>query len=203
MRYKGKLIEWHDEQGYGFIAPIAVPDDKPVFLHIKSFKQRGPRPLVGCMLEYELAKDAQGRLQAYRVSYVRGSKAAQQASASPTDKDGWQHWLIVVYAAYLLALMMVGKLPHWVLAVPVVMGLITYVTYSMDKRAAKQGSQRTPENTLHVMALLGGWCGALLAQRVLRHKTVKPEFRQVFWLTVMLNIAGVTAWALWGHSLLK
>lgn len=39
------------------------------------------------------------------------------------------------------------------------------------------------------MALLGGWPGALLAQQVLRHKSAKAEFRQVFWVTVLLNAA--------------
>lgn len=203
MRYKGKLIEWHDEQGYGFIEPIAVSDGKPVFLHIKSFRQRGPRPLVGCLLEYELARDAQGRLQAYSVNYVRSRKAAQNnIKQASKGSDVWHNWLMITYLVYLLALVMVGKLHAWILAVPFVLGLITYIAYSRDKHAAKHGGWRTPETTLHLLALLGGWCGAIMAQRQLRHKTVKAEFRHMFWMTVIFNIAGITAWALWGKLFL-
>jgi hypothetical protein len=35
--------------------------------------------------------------------------------------------------------------------------------------------------------LIGGWLGALFAQKVLRHKSRKQEFKRVFWITVILN----------------
>ncbi|MNG38217.1 hypothetical protein D3C84_1258340 [compost metagenome] len=50
-----------------------------------------------------------------------------------------------------------------------------------------------PERTLHLLALLGGWPGALLAQRRLRHKTAKPRFLLVFWLTTLGHVAIVAA----------
>jgi uncharacterized membrane protein YsdA (DUF1294 family) len=70
------------------------------------------------------------------------------------------------------------------------MSLMCFVAYWADKAAANAGKRRTPESTLHVLALAGGWPGALLAQQVLRHKSVKAEFRGVFWATVALNVAG-------------
>ena len=34
MRYQGKLVEWHDDQGYGFIQPAQDDQrDKKIFLH--------------------------------------------------------------------------------------------------------------------------------------------------------------------------
>jgi uncharacterized membrane protein YsdA (DUF1294 family) len=45
-----------------------------------------------------------------------------------------------------------------------------------------------PEARLHLLALVGGWPGGLLAQQFLRHKSVKPSFRQAFWITVALNV---------------
>lgn len=77
------------------------------------------------------------------------------------------------------------------LAVVVVLSLVTFVVYGFDKRRAQMSGRRVPENTLHLMALLGGWPGALMGQRVFRHKTQKRVFRIVFWLCVMLNLAVV------------
>ena len=38
--------------------------------------------------------------------------------------------------------------------------------------------------------LVGGWPGGLLAQQWLRHKTSKRSFQQMFWVTVVANVAG-------------
>ena len=41
MRDQGRLIEWFDEKGYGFIQPNDADKDR-VFLHIKDFARSGP-----------------------------------------------------------------------------------------------------------------------------------------------------------------
>lgn len=73
--------------------------------------------------------------------------------------------------------------------------LAAYMAYYSDKVSAGRGWRRTPENTLHLFGLLGGWPGALVAQQQFRHKTVKQPFQLVFWLSVAGNLAGV-AWVL-------
>jgi len=65
--------------------------------------------------------------------------------------------------------------------------------YAIDKSAARKGAWRTQESTLHLLSLAGGWPGALIAQQKLRHKTRKPSFRVVFWITVVLN-CGAFLW---------
>lgn len=70
-----------------------------------------------------------------------------------------------------------------------VISIITFFFYAKDKAAARAGRRRTPERTLHLLALVGGWPGAVLAQQWLRHKTKKRRFRLIFWLTVFLNIS--------------
>jgi len=76
-----------------------------------------------------------------------------------------------------------------------VLSVITLVVYGADKLAAKHGRWRTPEATLHLLALAGGWPGALAAQRVFRHKTSKQPFRSIFRCTVAVNCLGL-AWLL-------
>lgn len=68
------------------------------------------------------------------------------------------------------------------------MSVITFAIYGIDKFKAKHAMWRTPERTLHVLELLCGWPGALLAQHLLRHKSYKKSFRIVFWCMVALNL---------------
>ncbi len=76
------------------------------------------------------------------------------------------------------------------LIVVIVMSVASFIAYGLDKRQAKR--------TLHMMAFLGGWPGALMAQRQFRHKTQKLTFRIVFWIVVVLHvgIVGAVAYAL-------
>lgn len=78
-----------------------------------------------------------------------------------------------------------------VVLVYLVASLITFMVYALDKSAAKRGARRTPESTLHLLSLVGGWPGAVLAQGLFRHKTLKRSFRFVFWITVAVNLSGL------------
>lgn len=84
-----------------------------------------------------------------------------------------------------------GSIGWHVLGWYVVIGVLTYAVYAKDKQAAQQHNWRTPESTLHVLSLLGGWVGAMIAQHQLRHKTQKPKFRLRYYLTVLINLAGL------------
>lgn len=94
--------------------------------------------------------------------------------------------------------------------VPIAVGLgylvlsaLTFTVYAVDKAAARANRWRVSEKTLHLLALAGGWPGALIAQEWLRHKSVKPAFRAVFWITVAVNIAAfVFLVSPYGRSLL-
>ena len=43
MRYQGKITNWKDEQGFGFVTPNG--GGKDVFLHVKSFSRSKKRPV--------------------------------------------------------------------------------------------------------------------------------------------------------------
>ncbi len=75
--------------------------------------------------------------------------------------------------------------------------VITFVVYALDKRAAVKQQRRTPELTLHLLELCGGWPGAFCAQRLIRHKNAKTSFQIIFWLIVLLHIAAWVAWLRW------
>ena len=75
----------------------------------------------------------------------------------------------------------------------VALSVTSFILYGVDKAAAAQGRRRTPEIAFHFVSVLGGWPGALVGQRVFRHKTRKQPFRTVFWGTVVINCAAL-AW---------
>jgi uncharacterized membrane protein YsdA (DUF1294 family) len=81
-----------------------------------------------------------------------------------------------------------------------VVSLITFVFYGVDKRRARRGELRVPEKTLHTLELLGGWPGAWIGQRVFRHKTQKLSFRLVFWAIVALHLS-LWAWLIYEYAI--
>lgn len=81
-------------------------------------------------------------------------------------------------------------LPRWVFIVYLGASILTFILYAFDKHAAGKGGRRAPESTLHLLSLLGGWPGALIAQRILRHKSAKTSFQIMFWITTVINCAG-------------
>ena len=103
--------------------------------------------------------------------------------------------LALVFIVALGVLVILNRLPIWVPVIFIGVSVATFVVYWWDKNAARKGKWRIPENTLHILALVGGWPGALIGQQTLRHKTQKRSFRVVFWLSVMVNLA-VFTWLL-------
>ncbi|MBN8482140.1 MAG: DUF1294 domain-containing protein [Xanthomonadales bacterium] len=98
-----------------------------------------------------------------------------------------------LFLATLVACAVTGRLPWGFVVAYALASLVTFFAYGLDKGAARTGRWRTPESTLHGLALLGGWPGAAIAQRALRHKNRKTSFLVVFWFIAILN-SGALAW---------
>ena len=54
----------------------------------------------------------------------------------------------------------------------IVINIVTFLVYGIDKWKAKQGNWRISEATLLILAVIGGSIGALLGMKVWRHKTM-------------------------------
>ena len=76
-----------------------------------------------------------------------------------------------------------------------VASVAAFLAHVVDKLAAVRQGRRIPESVLHLMALLGGWPGALLGMGLARHKTRKAGFLLVTAGIVVLHAAiGYAAW---------
>lgn len=190
MRQKGKIKTWNDDKGFGFIQPHKGGPE--VFVHIKAFGNRGNRPEINDVVTYSLTQDKQGRTRAIKAARP-GEKRIVKARRRP---GAFSAIFPLGFLGIVGASSQVTNLPLVVPAAYLVVSLMTYIVYAWDKASAKVGRWRTSEGTLHLLALAGGWPGAMLAQRNLRHKSKKASFRFSFWITVLLNCAGLV----WLHT---
>ena len=190
MRSKGKITSWNDDKGFGFITPLE--GGKQVFIHVKALGNRDRRPVIDDVVTYALSKDNQGRPCAANAT-LAGDKLKERAAQKTNP------FAIFFALAFLCAMglsVLAGELPLTVLLAYLVLSLITFFAYAIDKSAAQSGGWRTSEGTLQILGLVGGWPGGLIAQQTLRHKSKKSAFRVVLWATVVLNCAAVV----WLHT---
>lgn len=184
MRHQGKISEWNDARGFGFIVPFEPGE--VVFVHISSFEVRGRRPSPKEIVSYAIVLDDRGRPRADDVRYVLKDREPAFGSF-PLIAGG----IAFGFLALVVIASMAGRLWWPVACVYAVMSLVAYSAYKRDKLAAQQGAWRTREWTLIMLGLIGGWPGALLAQHRFRHKTRKMVFQTGYWISVAANLTAL------------
>jgi uncharacterized membrane protein YsdA (DUF1294 family)/cold shock CspA family protein len=168
-----RIVEWRSQKGYGFLQV----GKQRVFLHRRDFVEHHQKPAVGDAVRFRLGKDAKGRTCATNARQVN---------------DGGH--ITVLNVLMLVSLMVLPVIAlqrraadfRWVGAYVLALGALAYGAYALDKRRARAKEWRLSEAGLHLLELLGGWPGAFLAQRRLRHKCSKGSYQVVFWLIVLV-----------------
>ena len=191
MKYQGKVTSWKDDKGFGFLTPNG--GGETIFVHIKGFVRGSRRPRPGDSVTYNLATDKNGRVKAENVCFLVESAAPK----APAPKQEVYHYTLyetlfaALFCVLLITIVVLDKLPVALLGLYFTTSLLAFLTYVADKTAAVHKRWRIQESTLHTLSVLGGWPGALLAQRLLRHKSRKKKFQAVFWATVIINGIGL------------
>jgi len=77
MRYQGRITDWNDERGFGFITPNG--GGERVFVHVSAFGKGQRRPVGNEIVTYELVADPRKGNRAAGVRYrdarpVRGRR---------------------------------------------------------------------------------------------------------------------------------
>src|SRR6267142_811845 len=80
MRLQGRVAEWNDERGFGFVTQNGT--GARAFLHVSELSAIRRRPAIGSLITYELGKDDKGRIQARNAQFV----GAQ--TSGPSDSTG-------------------------------------------------------------------------------------------------------------------
>ena len=68
---------------------------------------------------------------------------------------------------------------NWTACYLVLVNLVAFVAFGVDKRRAVRNKYRISEATLLGLALIGGSAGALAGMYLFHHKTRKPLFRVI------------------------
>jgi len=183
VQLKGKIIKWNGDKAFGFIAPFAGGSE--IFIHLSGFRNRTRVPRLNDIVTFTVSKDKDGRYRAEDARYAGEKLKKKQKSNVST----FSIVLAIGFLIVMTALSYMDYLPKQLKYAYYGLSVITFMIYAYDKYKAKRNAWRTPESTLHILAMLGGWPGAALAQQVLRHKSSKADFRRIFWLTVVINLA--------------
>ena len=154
-----------------------------MFVHIKSFASRGSRPANESIVTYELTTNDKGQPRAENVAFALNRSARPVPPPTPTSSITIAALFLVLVAL----LVFTNKLPGLIFGLYLVLSAIAFFAYAIDKSAARNHRWRTQESTLHLLALMGGWPGALVARQVLHHKSKKESFQAAFRLTVVVN----------------
>jgi uncharacterized membrane protein YsdA (DUF1294 family)/cold shock CspA family protein len=187
MRLQGQITTWKDDRGFGFITPSG--GGAAVFVHASEFANRQRRPAGNDRVTYRLEFDRQRRAQARQVEFLEDESLARSAA----DHSNVAPCLTAAFLGFVAVAAFAGRLPVAVPLFVVIGSLVTFLAYLRDKSAARNNRWRVAERTLHLLALVGGWPGALAGQRLLRHKSSKARFQRAFRVTVAANCGTIIA----------
>lgn len=183
-RQEGVLDSWDDARGFGYIAPAS--GGEPVFAHIRAWPREAARPKPGDVLTFEVELAPDGRTRA--ISVLRPFEVRRRTNAGPSSGSE-AYFVLLGFAALYVVVGTYWPVSPWIGVLYAVSSAVTFLVYARDKAAARAGRWRTKESTLHLLAVIGGWPGAIAAQRLLHHKNRKTSFQGVFWATVVVNVA--------------
>ena len=80
-----------------------------------------------------------------------------------------------------------------IIAYLILINIVTFIVFGVDKTKAKNHSWRVPEKTLFLLAIIGGSVGAIIGMHTFRHKTRKWYF--AIGMPLILIVQVVIAWA--------
>lgn len=83
-----------------------------------------------------------------------------------------------------------------ILSVILIINVLTFLLYGIDKWKAKRARWRIPESVLLGMAAVGGSVGAWLGMRVWHHKTQHKKFRYGVPAILLAQIV-LLGWIFW------
>lgn len=189
-RLSGIVSYWRDDKGFGF---VSIGNAERLFFHIRDFTvPPSQRPQQGDKLSFQLGIDKQQRSYAVAIrleeAAVTSVKAIPISGPNFAQAQQQARYFRYVFFVLLLLSLLAGSFVFTVPLFYLEASLFTYWLYQIDKKLAASGQHsRLPEESLQMFSLIGGWPGALLAQKRLHHKLHKAPFQREFRFVIYGN----------------
>lgn len=169
----GKIVVWNSARGFGWLEC----EGERLFVHLREFKGTDIVPAEGVEFPFVVGTDVQGRVCAKGVSatLVNGQVKLR----------GW----LLLAALLFWPIAGMTKLPVTIcgpLLQMIVLSAVVFRLYAYDKRQAIHHAWRVPQTIMHLGELAGGWPGAFIAQRILRHKSANKSYQSIFWGIILI-----------------
>lgn len=147
MRYQGRISQWREDRGFGFIAPSSGGEE--LFVHARAFVSRQRRPVGNEVVTYQIGVDASGRACARHVAFLRETRSSQRIAAGSRVA----RWFAGGFLGFVVVAAYFGRLPLALPLLVVIASLVAFLAYALDKSAARSKRWRIKETTLRLLAL--------------------------------------------------
>ncbi len=169
----GKIVAWDSKRGFGWLEC----DGERLFVHLREFKGSEIIPGLDVKFPFVVGTDVQGRPCAKGVdaSLVNGR----------VKVSGWLLLAALLFwpIAGIASLSSLWWIPVLQMAI---LSTVIYKLYEHDKRQAIHYAWRIPQTIMYLGEMAGGWPGAFIAQRRLRHKSAKKTYQSIFWGIILI-----------------
>jgi cold shock CspA family protein len=140
MRQQGRLTEWNDDRGYGFVTPL--DGSARVFVHISEFPAGQRRPYATDLVTYDVERDDRNRLRAAKVLYA----VPPRSSATTAPKPSPLQPVLLVLAVAALVAFVAALILSLDGALTVAVGVVGLLLAG-SAFALSQGARSRPEET--------------------------------------------------------
>ncbi len=111
MEFKGELVRWNDDKGFGFIR--ILPSEKNIFIHITALKDMPRRPVVGDIIYFQVERGEDGKSRA-ESARIEGLAKTPRKTRTKKDGNGYLFTATLAFAGAFLVVLLVALLSYYI-----------------------------------------------------------------------------------------